>query len=105
MTEKKFNEGLSYIYRQFENIQLSKVNVERKRERYSDILNIVVRDTVYNTSIQIGYMFADGYKWLYVNVNGIDVCSIKNTNMSLQVFYDNMEATLLDMLDDIERLF
>lgn len=103
MTEKKFNESISYIYRQFENIQLSKVNVERLRERYSDILNIIVRDTV-TTNIQVGYMFSDCHKWLYVSVNGIDVCSIKNTDITLQVFYDNIEATLLNMLDDIERL-
>lgn len=100
MTEKKLNESLSNIFRKFENIQVSKVDVKRVKEQRYDVLNIHVE----NVNIQIGYMSYSNYKRLYVTVNNITTCDICNINMSFQTFYDNVEVTLYTMLDDIETL-
>lgn len=107
MTEKQFKESIDYIYRQFETIQLSKVTVKREKGKFTDSLFIAIdkaNELVNDIYIHIVYNFCANRKWLYVNVNFVDVCSMMNENMTLKAYYDNVERTLLDILKSIERL-
>ena len=110
MTEKKFNASMDYIFKLFENIQLSDIEVKRTTEEFSkccisDYLDITIKGYLSNTVMQIGYQHTDTCKQVYVMVNGLTTCSIKNytSDIKLKDFYKICENSLMETFKELER--
>lgn len=109
MTEKKFNANMDYIFRLFENIQHSDISVKRKKENGNgfsfDCLYVTVNCYNHKLDIIIGYNNTGHCKQVYVMVNSLTTCELKNyiSNIGLGDFYKLCESSLMETLKNLEN--